>query len=143
MYSLAFTQHCPFGGEKVITPQGQRVSVTSMRVRGAKVTYTALARGEPMIGYIRKVHDNGECMAYRYKGFLLLETDGYSPREISRLYSPELQDWNKDGQIYVGWVLDRWEDDKIHQVVQLWWIRQLDGLAAKPEIVPGPPGHTK
>lgn len=52
-----------------------------------------------MIGFIRKVHDNGAFMAYRYNGFLLLETDGYQPKEIARLYSPEIQDWNQDGLI--------------------------------------------
>jgi hypothetical protein len=73
-------------------------------------------------------------MAYRYNGFLLLETDGYRPRELARLFSPEIQEWNKDGLIYVGWTIERWDDEKTHQVVQLWWIRQLEGLSAKPKI---------
>ena len=135
MYSIEKTHDDPFGGRKVITPQGQHVSVTVMRNRGAKVTYAELAAMDPMIGFIRKVHDNGAFMAYRYNGFLLLETDGYQPKEIARLYSPEIQDWNQDGLIYLGWSLERWEDDKLHQVVQLWWIRQLHGLSAKPNIV--------
>ena len=106
-----------------------------MRNRGAKVTYAELAAMEPMIGFIRKVHDHGAFMAYRYNGYLLLETDGHNRREIARLYSPEIQDWNQDGLIYTGWAMERWEDEKIHQVVQLWWIRQLHGLSAKPDIV--------
>lgn len=134
MYSVEYTQNDPFGGTKVVTPQGQRVSVTVMRHRGAKVTYAELAAMEPMVGFIRKVHDNGVSMAYRFNGYLLLETDGYQPRQIARLYSPEIQDWNKDGLIYFGWDLERWDDEKVHQVVQLWWIRPLDGLSAKPEI---------
>lgn len=137
MYSIEYTDHDPFGGTKVVTPPGQHVSVTVMRDRGAKVTYAELAAMEPMIGFIRKVHDNGMQMAYRYNGFLRLETDGYQPREIARLYSPMIQDWNKDGLIYLGWVLERWDDDKVRQVVQLWWIRQLEGLPAKPDIIAG------
>lgn len=136
MYSIEYTNHDPFGGTKVVTPRGQHVSVAVMRERGAKVTYAELAAEEPMIGFIRKVHDNGVQMAYRYNGFLLLESDGCQPRQIARLYSPMIQDWNQDGQIYLGWVLERWEDDKLHQVVQLWWIRALEGLTAKPDIVP-------
>lgn len=90
---------------------------------------------EPMVGFIRKVHDHGAFMAYRYNGYLLLETGDHQPRDIARLYSPEIQDWNQDGLIYTGWALERWDDDKTHQVVQLWWIRQLHGLPAKPSIV--------
>lgn len=134
MYSIEFTRDDPYGGKKIVTPQGQHVSVTVMRERGAKVTYSELAAIEPMIGYIRKVQDNGESMAYRYNGFLLLESDGHQPQQIARLYSPIIQDWNKDGLIYQGWVLERWDDEKVHQVVQLWWIRQLDGLPAKPNV---------
>lgn len=134
MYSTEYTKNDPYGGAKVVTPQGQRVSVTAMRNRGAKVTYADLAAMDPMVGYIRKVHDNGVSMAYRYNGYLLLETDAHPPRQIARLYSPEIQDWNKDGLIYRGWDLERWDDKKVHQVIQLWWIRPLDGLPAKPEI---------
>lgn len=88
--------------------------------------------------------DFGVSMAYRYNGYVLLETDGHQPRQIARLYSPEIQDWNKDGLIYFGWDLERWDDEKVRQVVQLWWIRPLDGLSAKPEICavaqkPAPP----
>lgn len=143
MYSITYSDNDPLGGPRVVTPQGQRVSVAVMRDRGAKVTYAELASQDPMIGDIRRVHDNGISMAYRYNGFLLLETDGYQPREIARLYSPEIQDWNKDGLIYTGWALERWEDGKVHQVVQLWWIRQLEGLSAKPDIVAGPRGNAK
>lgn len=135
MYSIEYTHDDPFGGKKVVTPTGQHVSVTVMRDQGAKVSYAALGAMEPMIGYIRKVHDNGVSMAYRYNGFFTLETGGHQPREIARLYSPLIQDWNKDGLIYQGWVLERWEDDKVRQVVQLWWIRQLEGLSPKAEIV--------
>lgn len=135
MYSIEHSVNDPFGGNKVVTPQGQHVSVTVMRERGAKVTYADLAAKEPLVGYIRKSHDNGVSMAYRYNGYLILETDGHHPRCMARLYSPEIQEWNKDGQIYVGWALERWEDDKVHQVVQLWWIRPLEALSAKPEIV--------
>jgi len=134
MYSIELTHNDPFAGPKIVTPQGQHVSVTVLRDRGAKVTHRDLVAGEPMIGFIRRVHDNGVSMAYRYNGFLLLETDGYRPRELARLFSPEIQEWNKDGLIYVGWSLERWEDEKVHQVVQLWWIRQLEGLSAKPKI---------
>jgi hypothetical protein len=134
MYSIEFTQNDPFGGPKIVTPQGQHVSVTVLRDRGAKVTHREIVTADPMIGFIRRVHDNGVSMAYRYNGFLLLETDGYRPRELARLFSPEIQEWNKDGLIYVGWSLERWEDEKVHQVVQLWWIRQLEGLSAKPKI---------
>lgn len=138
MYSVEYTHDDPFGGKKFVTPQGQHVSVTVMRDQGAKVSYAALAAMEPMIGYIRKVHDNGVSMAYRYNGFFTLETAGHQPREIARLYSPLIQDWNKDGLIYQGWVLERWDDDKVHQVVQLWWIRQLEALPAKAEIIKAP-----
>ena len=102
MYSIEFTQNDPFGGPKIVTPQGQHVSVTVLRDRGAKVTHRELVTADPMIGFIRRVHDNGVSMAYRYNGFLLLETDGYRPRELARLFSPEIQEWNKDGLIYVS-----------------------------------------
>lgn len=103
MHSITFTNSDPFAGPKVVTPQGQHVSVTVLRNRGAKEIHRGLAEGEPMIGLIRKVHDNGVSMAYRYNGFLLLETDGYQPRKLARLFSPEIQEWDKDGLVYVGW----------------------------------------
>ena len=139
MYSIEYTNHDPFGGTKIVTPQGQRVSVTVMRERGAKVTFAELAATEPLIGLIRKSHDNGVSMAYRYSGYLVLETEGYQPRDIARLYSPVLQDWNRDGQIYVGWTLERWDDEKLHQVIQLWWIRPLEALPPKPEVATNRP----
>ncbi len=59
MSSLEYTHDDPFGGKKIVTPQGLHVSVIVMRDQGAKIFYAALAAMEPMIGYIRKAHDNG------------------------------------------------------------------------------------
>lgn len=134
MYSIEYYYQDPFAGPKMVTPKGQHVSVITMRIQGAKVTLAELAATEPLIGYIRKTHDTGERMAYRYNGTLVLETGEYQPRKIACLHSPVLQEWNKDGQIYQGWVLEKMGDDKLHQVIQLWWIRQLEGLSAKPVI---------
>lgn len=66
MHSPGRTDDDPICGREIIAPQGQRVSITVMRNRGAKVTYAELAAMEPMIGFIRKVHDHGAFMAYRY-----------------------------------------------------------------------------
>jgi len=141
MYSIEQTVHDPFGGTKTIVPQGQFVSVLPLRNFGAKVTNAELATSEPLNGYIRKVHDDGKSMAYRYRGYLTLETNGYQPREIARLFSPVLQDWNQDGQIWEGWILERSGTKKLHQVVQLWWVRPLkltSVLDAKPELKGAP-----
>jgi hypothetical protein len=88
MYSIEYTHDDPFGGKKIVTPTGQHVSVTVMRDQGAKVSYAALGAMEPMIGYIRKVHDNGVSMAYRYNGFFTL-TSSFASKTLgsTRLFS--------------------------------------------------------
>jgi len=133
MYSIEYTIHDPFGGTKTVTPVGQHVSIVLMRDFGAKITNGQLAKAEPLIGYVRKVHDDGRSMAYRYRGYLILETGGYQPREIVRLFSPVLLDWNGDGQIWEGWVLERDGGKKLRQVVQLWWVKHVLATSMPPE----------
>jgi len=99
-------------GNELVSPEGQHVSVTAMHDRGAKGSRTRLPPIEPMIGFIHKSHDNGKCMAYRYNGYLILESECYRPRDVARLYHPEIQEWNKDRQIHVVWTLVRWENGK-------------------------------
>lgn len=125
MYSIEYSYDDPFAGPKTVTPKGMRVAVSVLRSFGAKVTCAELGRTQPIVGFIRKVHDNGKSMAYSYNGFLTLETDGYQPRELARLHSPTINDWNGDGEILEGWVLERGAEGKLHQVMQLWWVRPL------------------
>jgi hypothetical protein len=120
-------------------PVGQKVAVVLLRNRGAKLSYAELDVVEPLIGYIRRVDGHGATsgMAYRTHSMLQLRRDTFSLAEIAHLNNPGLVDWNQDGLIYEGWVLERDPvEGKLHQVVQMWWIRNLEALPAKPEIRP-------
>lgn len=120
-------------------PVGQKVAVVLLRNWGAKLSYSQLDAAEPLIGYICRVDGYGAAsgMAYRTHSMLQLKRDAHALGEIARLNNPGLVDWNQDGLIYEGWVLERDPaDDQMHQVVQMWWIRNLDALPAKPEIRP-------
>jgi hypothetical protein len=51
---------------------------------------------------------------------LQLKRDPHSLGEITQLNNPALVDWNQDGLIYEGWVLERDPtDDRMRQVVQM------------------------
>lgn len=113
------------------------LAVVLLRNRGVKLSYAELEAAEPLIGYIRRVdgYGAGSGMAYRTHSMLQLKRDPYALGESAHLNNPGLVDWNKDGVIYEGWVLERDPtDDRMHQVVQMWWIRNLEGMPAKPEI---------
>jgi hypothetical protein len=56
---------------------------------------------------------------------------------LAHLNNPCLLDWNRDGVIYEGWVLERNPvDGRMQQVVQMWRIRNLAVMTEKPEIKP-------
>jgi hypothetical protein len=125
---------CPMTEE----PPGQKVAVVLLRNRGVKLSYAELGAAEPLIGYIRRLDGYGATsgMAYRTHRMLQLKRDAHALGEIAHLNNPGLVDWNRDGLIYEGWVLERDPvDERMHQVVQMWWIRNLEALPAKPEIV--------
>lgn len=119
-------------------PAGQRVAVVLLRNCGFKPSYAELEASEPLVGYIRRVDGYGSAagMAYRSHSLLQLKYDKHSLGEIAHLSNPSLVDWNSDGVIYEGWVLERDEEGKMQQVVQMWWIRTLEAMTAKPEIRP-------
>ena len=73
-------------------------------------------------------------MAYRTHGVLELKRDITSVGNIAHLNSPALFDWNQNGVIYEGWVLEPAAEGKMRQVVQMWWIRNLEPMTVKPEI---------
>jgi len=75
-------------------------------------------------------------MAYRTHSMLQLKLDARALGEIAHLNNPGPVDWNRDGLIYEGLVLERDPaEEKMHQVVQMCWVRNLEVLPAKPEIV--------
>lgn len=120
-------------------PSGQKVAVTMMRADGLKLSYAELAAAEPLIGFIRRDDglQAGSGMAYRTSGELVIMRDNVTKVPVAHLTNPQLFDWNADGVIYEGWVLVRDpETNKMRQVIQMWWIRNLETLPAKPEIVP-------
>lgn len=122
-------------------PVGQKVAVVLLRSSGAKLSYSQLEGAEPLIGYIRRIDGHGASagMAYRTHSVLELKRDPHSLGDIARLNNPGLFDWNQDGVIYEGWVLERDPgDDRMRQVVQMWWIRNLEAMTAKPPIRPRP-----
>lgn len=118
-------------------PVGQKVAVVLLRNCGVKLSYAELDAAEPLIGYIRRVdgYSATSGMAYRTHSILQLKHDAHALGEIAHLNNPGLVDWNQDGLIYEGWVLERSPaDDRMRQVVQMWWIRNLEAMPAKPEI---------
>ena len=118
-------------------PVGQKVAVVLLRQYGVKLSFSQLAAAAPLVGYIRRIdgYGAGSGMAYRTHSMLQLKRDAHALGEIAHLNNPCLVDWNQDGLIYEGWVLERDPaDDRMHQVVQMWWIRNLEALSAKPEI---------
>lgn len=137
MYSETRSYKAPGGCPMTEQPGGQKVAVVLLRSWGAKLSYSQLDGAEPLIGYIRRIDGYGASagMAYRTHSMLELKRDPHSPGDIARLNNPGLVDWNQDGVIYEGWVLERDPaDDRMHQVVQMWWIRNLEAMPAKPEI---------
>lgn len=121
------------------TPPGQRVAVVVLRNRGFKPTKAELASQEPMIGMIRFDRlGESDGMAYRALSELKLMDERSDIRCLACLRDPELFDWNEDGVIYRGWILEPDPvDQRLQQVVQMWWIRNLEALPAKPEIKAG------
>ena len=120
-------------------PNGQKVAMTVLRADGVKLSYAELAAAEPLIGFLRREdgHPAGGGMAYRTNGRLVILRDNVSEVPIAHLNNPLLFDWNADGVICEGWILVRDPaTDKMRQVVQLWWIRNLETLSGKPEIKP-------
>lgn len=137
MYSKIRSYKAQGGCPMTEQPVGQRVAVVLLRNRGAKLSYAQLDAAEPLIGYIRHVDGYGATsgMAFRTHSMLQLKGDAHALGEIAHLNNPCLVDWNQDGLIYEGWVLERDPaDEKMHQVVQMWWIRNLEAMPAKPEI---------
>lgn len=120
-------------------PNGQKVAVTVLRNDGLKLSYAEVAAAEPLIGFLRheEGHPAGAGMAYRTSGLLVLLRDNLNGVPIAQLSNPSLFDWNADGVVCEGWVLARDPaTDRMRQVVQLWWIRNLELLSPKPEIKP-------
>ena len=120
-------------------PAGQKVAVIVLRGRGIKLSYAQLEKVEPLVGYITKIDGYGarSGMAYRTHSVLELRAGPSSLGAIAHLNSPWLFDWNQDGQIYEGWVLEPDPaDGRMQQVIQMWWIRNLEAMTAKPEIQP-------
>ncbi|WP_090189635.1 MULTISPECIES: hypothetical protein [unclassified Duganella] len=139
MYSETHSYIAEGGCPKTDTPAGQKVAVIVLRGRGFKLSYAELTTAEPLIGYINRMDGNGarSGMAYRTHGVLELRASASALGSIAHLNNPVLFDWNKDGQIYEGWVLERDPaDGRLQQVVQMWWIRNLEALTEKPEIKP-------
>lgn len=139
MYSETHYYVAQGGCPKIETPSGQRVAVIVLRERGFKLSYAQLAAVEPIIGYIRRIdgHPAGSGMAYRTHSMLKLTDGASTERSLAHLNNPCLFDWNRDGVIYEGWVLERNPaDGKMQQVVQMWWIRNLEVMSEKPEIKP-------
>ncbi|WP_160992620.1 hypothetical protein [Duganella lactea] len=120
-------------------PNGQNVAVTVLREDGIKLSYAQVAAAEPMVGFLRyeEGHPAGGGMAYRTSGVLVLLRDTVTQVPIAHLNNPSLFDWNADGVVCEGWVLAKDPvTEKMRQVVQLWWIRNLEVLPPKPEIKP-------
>ncbi|QJD91826.1 hypothetical protein HH213_18050 [Duganella dendranthematis] len=120
-------------------PKGQKVAVTFMRADGLKLSYADLMATEPLIGYIRREDgfQAGSGMAYRTHSQLVILSDNVTSVPVAHLNNPALFDWNADGVIYEGWILVRDpETEKMRQVVQMWWIRNLEVLSVRPEIAP-------
>jgi len=139
MYSETRSYIAQGGCPMTSTPSGQKVAVLVLRDRGMKLSYAQLQEAVPLIGYITKADGYGarSGMAYRTTGLLELRATPLSQGTIAQLHNPWLFDWNQDGQIYEGWVLEREPSDgRLQQVVQMWWIRNLEPLSEKPEIKP-------
>jgi len=118
---------------------GQKVAVIVLRGRGFKLSYAQLSAAEPLIGYITREDGTGagSGMAYRTHSRLELREKAQSLGSIAHLNNPFLFDWNSDGLIFEGWVLERDPlDERLQQVVQMWWVRNLEALSEKPEIKP-------
>jgi hypothetical protein len=127
MYSKKHTR--PGSGgfpDQTVRPEGELVSVALLREHGCKVTKDQLADAEWLHGRISYEQFGDEpCMAYRIRDSLRLMAPGaLASRSLACLNNPVLRDWNVDGQIFEGWVLEPCDEGKMAQVVQVWWIKR-------------------